>query len=349
MLARIGVPRALLYYKYYPWWKSFFEELGFQVVVSCPTNKALLVAGVAAASDETCLPVKAFYGHVLDLKDRVDYLFIPRMISVEKKTYTCPKFLGLPDIIRGIDGLPPIIETQVNRREGCLAPLRAYYRTGEELLEQEEYSGERVRESFGRLWRALWKAERRLRHCQKLMTSRGMTFPQALQQLENRDGKKRETSGKEEGPKQKNGSTKARCRIGLIGHGYNIYDSYVSKDILHCLEVMGASVWTADMVSPRAIHRQMARLPKDPFWSYEREVLGAAFYFLEREEVDGIIQIVSLACGPDSMIAEMVYRQARRKGDIPYMLLTIDEHSSEVGVVTRLEAFLDMIHRGRKG
>ncbi|GFP41213.1 hypothetical protein HKBW3C_00339 [Candidatus Hakubella thermalkaliphila] len=349
MLARIGVPRALLYYKYYPWWKSFFEELGFQVVVSCPTNKALLVAGVAAASDETCLPVKAFYGHVLDLKDRVDYLFIPRMISVEKKTYTCPKFLGLPDIIRGIDGLPPIIETQVNRREGCLAPLRAYYRTGEELLEQDEYSGERVRESFGRLWRALWKAERRLRHCQKLMTSRGMTFPQALQQLENRDGKKRETSGKEEGPKQKNGSTKARCRIGLIGHGYNIYDSYVSKDILHCLEVMGASVWTADMVSPRAIHRQMARLPKDPFWSYEREVLGAAFYFLEREEVDGIIQIVSLACGPDSMIAEMVYRQARRKGDIPYMLLTIDEHSSEVGVVTRLEAFLDMIHRGRKG
>ncbi|GFP22347.1 hypothetical protein HKBW3S06_01575, partial [Candidatus Hakubella thermalkaliphila] len=241
--------------------------------------------------------------------------------------------LGLPDIIRGIDGLPPIIETQVNRREGCLAPLRAYYRTGEELLEQDEYSGERVRESFGRLWRALWKAERRLRHCQKLMTSRGMTFPQALRQMESRDGKSREAGRKEEGPKQKNGSTKARCRIGLIGHGYNIYDSYVSKGILHCLEAMGASVWTADMVSPRAIHRQMARLPKDPFWSYEREVLGAAFYFLEREEVDGIIQIVSFACGPDSMIAEMVYRQARRKGDIPYMLLTIDEHSSEVGVV----------------
>lgn len=345
MPARIGVPRALLYYKYYPWWKSFFEELGFQVVVSRPTNKALLAAGVATAADETCVPVKAFYGHVLDLKDRVDYLFIPRMISVEKKTYTCPKFLGLPDIIQGIDGLPPIIDTQVNRREGSLAPLRAFYRTGEQLLEQEEYSRETGRKGFARLWRALWKAERKLHRCQKLMISRGMTFPQALRLIESKDGKGRKRSGKEEGPKQENGSAKARYRIGLIGHGYNIYDSYVSKDILHRLEAMGASVLTADMVSPRAIHHQMARLPKDPFWSYEREVLGAALYFLEKGEVDGIIQIVSFACGPDSMIAEMVHRYAWRKGDIPYMLLTIDEHSSEVGVVTRLEAFLDMIHR----
>ncbi len=347
MPVRIGVPRALLYYKYSLWWKSFFEELGFQVVVSRPTNKALLAAGGATAADETCVPVKAFYGHVLDLKDRVDYLFIPRMISVEKKTYTCPKFLGLPDIIRGIEGLPPIIDTQVNRREGSLAPLRAFYRTGEQLLEQEEYSGERGRKGFGWLWRALWKAERKLRRCQKLMISRGMTFPQALRQMESRDGKRREASGKGEGPKQENGSAKARYRIGLIGHGYNIYDSYVSKDILHRLEAMRASVWTADMVSPRAIHHQMARLPKDPFWSYEREVLGAAFYFLEKGEVDGIIQIVSFACGPDSMIAEMVHSYTWRKGDIPYMLLTIDEHSSEVGVVTRLEAFLDMIHRGK--
>lgn len=347
MPARIGVPRALLYYKYYPWWKSFFEELGFQVVVSRPTNKALLAAGVATASDETCVPVKAFYGHVLDLKDRVDYLFIPRMISVEKKTYTCPKFLGLPDIIRGIEGLPPIIDTQVNRREGSLAPLGAFYRTGEQLLKQEGYTRERGRKGFARLWRALWKAERKLRRCQKLMISRGMTFPQALRLMESKDGKRRQISGKGEGPKQENGSAKATYQIGLIGHGYNIYDSYVSKDILHRLEAMGASVWTADMVSPQAIHRQMARLPKDPFWSYEREVLGAAFHFLEREEVDGIIQIVSFACGPDSMIAEMVHRYAWRKGDIPYMLLTIDEHSSEVGVVTRLEAFLDMIHRGK--
>lgn len=31
-MIRIGIPRALLYYQYYPMWQTFFEELGAEVV-----------------------------------------------------------------------------------------------------------------------------------------------------------------------------------------------------------------------------------------------------------------------------------------------------------------------------
>ena len=37
-------------------------------------------------------PGKNFNGHVIDLKDKVDYVFVPKMMSVYEKEYICPKF-----------------------------------------------------------------------------------------------------------------------------------------------------------------------------------------------------------------------------------------------------------------
>ena len=36
---KVGIPRALLYYYYYPLWRTFFTELGAEVVLSQPSNK----------------------------------------------------------------------------------------------------------------------------------------------------------------------------------------------------------------------------------------------------------------------------------------------------------------------
>jgi len=66
--------------------------------VSDDTNKEILDWGVKHCSNETCLPVKVFHGHAYSLKDKVDYIFIPRYTSVDKNEYTCPKFCGLPDM-----------------------------------------------------------------------------------------------------------------------------------------------------------------------------------------------------------------------------------------------------------
>jgi len=90
---RIGIPQALLYYEFFPLWENFFENLGVEVIDSGSTTKEILDLGVRSAISEVCFPVKVFYGHVMNLKDRVDYLFIPRLVCVEKGAYFCRLFI----------------------------------------------------------------------------------------------------------------------------------------------------------------------------------------------------------------------------------------------------------------
>ncbi len=94
----IGLPKGLFYFQHHMLWENFLKNIGCQVVVSEDTNKDIMDYGVKHCSNETCLPVKVFHGHVYALKDKVDYIFIPRYTSVDKNEYACPKFAGLPDM-----------------------------------------------------------------------------------------------------------------------------------------------------------------------------------------------------------------------------------------------------------
>jgi len=71
--------------------------------------------GIKCCSNETCLPVKVFHGHVMSLKDKVDYIFIPRYQSTQKNEYTCPKLCGLPDMIKvNLGNQIKILEIKIN-------------------------------------------------------------------------------------------------------------------------------------------------------------------------------------------------------------------------------------------
>lgn len=134
MKTKVGIPRALFYYRYFPMWKTFFEELGAEVIVSEPTNRKILDTGVKNCVDEACLPVKLFHGHVISLRDNVDYLFIPRLTSISKNEYICPKFGGLPDLVRhSIKNLPELITTEINLHDSQRGLLKAAYDTGRYL------------------------------------------------------------------------------------------------------------------------------------------------------------------------------------------------------------------------
>ena len=100
---KVGLPRALLYHKYHVMWESFFENLkGIEVVVSPETNKEIISRGTSLTVDETCLSVKLFMGHVDWLVGKVDYIFIPRIISVCRGEDLCTKFMGLTESVRNI-------------------------------------------------------------------------------------------------------------------------------------------------------------------------------------------------------------------------------------------------------
>lgn len=96
---RIGIPRALLYYRYYILWKSFFEKIGCTVVLSCPTNKEILDNGKYLSVDESCLPFKIYLGHVKYLSDKCDYILVPRICNYGKGKRVCMRFNGVYDVV----------------------------------------------------------------------------------------------------------------------------------------------------------------------------------------------------------------------------------------------------------
>ncbi|MFN2341318.1 MAG: acyl-CoA dehydratase activase-related protein, partial [Halanaerobium sp.] len=94
---KIGIPRALLYYYYFPFWLKLFSELDIEPVISDNTSRDLLDQGVKKSLSEICVPIKVMVGHLLNLDQKdVDYIFLPRFRSIRKDIVLCPKFLGLP-------------------------------------------------------------------------------------------------------------------------------------------------------------------------------------------------------------------------------------------------------------
>ncbi len=96
----VGMPKALLYYKYGKLWKYFFENLNIKTITSSNSNNYLLEQGIKYAPDEACLSLKLFLGHVSSLIGKVDYILIPRIVSVKKKEKLCTNFACIYDLVQ---------------------------------------------------------------------------------------------------------------------------------------------------------------------------------------------------------------------------------------------------------
>jgi predicted nucleotide-binding protein (sugar kinase/HSP70/actin superfamily) len=334
---RVGIPRALLYYQYYPMWKTFFEELGASVVVSDPTTKATLAAGSERLVAETCLPVKVYCGHVLALVERADVLFVPAVRSLEPQVLNCSKFLGLPDLVRAVVPEAPLLldpEIDLDGKESEDKPwsppgLKAMEARARLGFYYDVYRlGRRFTGSLSRIRRAArlaWQAHQRY----LAIMQTGLMPEEAIALWE---------TGCRPGA-----AAYEHC-IALVGHPYNLYDTYITQDIMAKLQGLGSQVLTAEMAGPERLRRAVVDLTGYPYWTYEDEIVGAGGYYVQERDIDGVIVVTSFGCGPDSTLVEVV-RSAASQAERPFMNLVIDEHTGEAGMVTRLEAFIDMIAR----
>ena len=325
-MIKVGIPRALLYYQYYPMWQTFFEELGAEVVVSPPTTQAILSSGSSRVVADTCLPVKAFCGHVLALVAECDYIFIPAIRSVKRKIYNCSKFLGLPDMTKAVISESSILDIDIDINKGKRELYQAIYKLGRRFT----WNPLRVRKA------AIAAGQAHLKYRQ-LMSSQDLTPPQAIEIMSNTTNSEPKTLSPN--PTQAN--------IALVGHPYLLYDEHINHRLIHRLEQAHYKVLTPEMLTTEQLASAITRMVGRPYWTYEEEVVGAGGHYLE-SRVDGVIGIMAFGCGPDSLMMNMVQRQAARLRTSSFMSLTLEEHTAEAGVVTRLEAFTDMIHRRKR-
>ncbi len=130
-------------------------------------------------------------------------------------------------------------------------------------------------------------------------------------------------------------------RIGLISHFYNLEDDFISGAVTATLREHGYRICTKDELPQRLLASRDGLAGKIR-WAYERELYNAFRFLLPR--VDGICLLVSMGCGPDSLVAEFMRKEATER-DVPFLELVIDEHTGTAGLVTRIEAFLELTER----
>ncbi|MGQ4873369.1 MAG: acyl-CoA dehydratase activase-related protein [Promethearchaeia archaeon] len=325
---KVGIPRALHYYRYFPFWKKLLEELGAEIILSPPTNKKIVEEGTTYGFGELCLPVKVYYGHVLKLisdHPDLDFLFVPRYVAEVKDAYFCPKFLSLPDVIKILPNVPPILKFEVNVKEFPLT-LSVI-----ELAKQLGRGQARALEAYK-------KAKKYFKQYHDFLRA-GAPVEYALRLV--RQGKPFKLP-----PKRKSGG----IRLLLLGHAYNLFDTYINLDFQKKLRNEGVEIITIENMpeyifkKPVIVNRRLRN-----YWRHEEEIMQAIRYFLTkgRDKIDGVIFLISFACGPDSLIAELIMRDMKVVG-LPFLQIIMDEHSGEAGLRTRIEAFVDMIKRKKK-
>jgi len=110
-MSTIGLPKGLLYYQYEVLWKAFFDNLQIPYIVSNESNLQILKQGSKKSVDEACLSLKIYLGHIQNIKDKCDYILIPRIFSLEKSEQVCTNFNCLYDLVRNL--YPDIKDTKL--------------------------------------------------------------------------------------------------------------------------------------------------------------------------------------------------------------------------------------------
>ncbi len=205
---KIGIPRAPLYYYYYPFWETLFSELGCQVVISDETNAGIVSDGAAVTVSELCVPIKIFNGHVLNLlKKDVDYILIPQFVSMGKEWY-CPKFLGVVEIAEySIPGLKEkALPIRITRKDDVIDR----FSDREKLCDVLGISKVQLRRALKNAKEAFLSFRE---DCKK-----GHTILEAYDKF----------NGRQIPPPHREGEV----TIGLLGYVNNVYDNFVSMNAI---------------------------------------------------------------------------------------------------------------------
>ncbi len=239
----IGLPRAMLYYRYRVLWRAFFQELGIEVVVSPPTDREILERGMEAAIDEACLSLKLCLGHVRALIGRCDYILVPRVSNFGHHRSMCTRFEALPDLVRNV-----------------------FRSSGQEFLsyDLDELQKKDEEAALVSLAPALGctakEAKRAYKAAKKAEQAQYKARVQRQEQLLKGEG----------------------IKILIAAHSYLIEDPYLGRTVTDYLEQAGVTVLRADLVDRDQALKKSRELSPTCKWEISQEILGGIVHYRDQ-------------------------------------------------------------------
>ena len=251
---KVGIPRAISYYNNYPFYYGFFTSLGIEIVLSDKTTTKIINEGCKYVVSDTCLPIKVFTGHVVNLLDKgCDVIFVPSIQSTGYKINNCSKIRGLPEIIRNVINRDfKMIEPTLDKTENITFKdfwknTAGYFGiTDEKVINNAIKSGWKVYNDF------------------IAMTKSGIGYHEALENAIN---------GK---IVKKSVDIVKPLSVAIMGHGYNLFDDRISINIIKKLEKMDVKVYTSLNVSHKDAVDSIAGIGEIQYWANELELTGTA-------------------------------------------------------------------------
>lgn len=152
-------------------------------------------------------------------------------------------------------------------------------------------------------------------------------------------------------------------RVGIIGDIYTIIEPFINLEVERKLGELGVIV-EKSLTPTKWLEHHILSYPfgsklekekyslarpymKDMIGGHGRETVGSAIYY-RNKGFDGAIQILPLNCMPE-IVAKSVLKRVVKDIDFPVMTLVVDEMTGEAGFNTRLEAYVDLLYKRRRG
>lgn len=305
----IGLPRSLTMFSYLPLWKTFFTELGFDVRVTGMSTKKEKERGVKLAKSDFCFPVKMSiaHTHLLSEDEIVDAIFLPTVISEKKQKNKMPRVF-CPYVI----AFPSVIKKSFHMSKPIISPSLDFRFNAKRMVKQLHESLKHYGVSEKEIERAYAAGKNSQYGYLKARHDEGIRILEKIH-------------------------SEKKIGIAIVGRPYNLYDRVINLGLTEYFKSL-PDVETFPFEALFDPDKNDSDL-NHVYWNFGERILHAAEKIKQTENLYPVY-FTNFGCGPDSFILSRFEKIMRGK---PYLIIELDEHGSDTGYQTRIEAFIDVI------
>ena len=310
---RIGINKSFFTNAYFPLYRTFFTDLGFEVVLPGTPRPE----GARLTNSELCFPAEIAHAYLYDLLEGgPDFLFLPQVTgdfveNVPEAGVTCPLSQGEPfylrtafkdhETFRRLEARGRVLSPPVDFSRGPAAARETFL----DLAARLGVDRPRAREAYERAVAAQEEVRR-------LVAESGR---EVLDRLEEDPG---------------------AFAVVVFGRPYNAFVSEAHKGIPNKFASRGIPV------IPLTALPLDGDCPKENmYWSAGQRILKAAEFVRSHPRLFACY-VTNFSCGPDSFLITYFRDLMGRK---PSLTLELDSHVADAGLETRIEAFIDIVRR----
>ena len=308
----VGIPRVLNMYEDYPFWFTFFTELGYRVVLSPSSNRKIYELGIESIPSESeCYPAKLAHGHVTWLiRQGIKFIFYPALFYERNEFedannhYNCPIVTSYSENIK--NNVEEIAGGEITFRN----PFMSFRDLG---TVTDALTKEFTEIPAGEIAAACEKGWQELANARHDMEKKGEETLEYLRQTGKRG-------------------------IVLAGRPYHV-DPEINHGIPELITSYDMAVLTEDSISHLA--KPERPLIVSDQWMYHSRLYAAASYVKTVENLD-LIQLNSFGCGLDAVTTDQV-NDILSGSDKIYTCLKIDEVNNLGAARIRIRSLLSAI------